>query len=160
MQDLSATLHVAGPTTSTVDTTHLLAFGETLRQLIAATLDNSFNHAVTGHAASGTAGQQAAAAAGPAAKWRAAAAAAGAPGLLSSSGRSPDQIAAAFGQLLSDAVLSDEAQTAKWCTLLVLSRQLGKALAALTHSMNGLLPVLPGAVAPVTGQEAARGTAV
>jgi hypothetical protein len=59
-------------------------------------------------------------------------------------GSKADHIAAAFGQLLADAVTSDEAQTARWCTMLVLSRQLGKALMGLTQNLNALLPVLPG----------------
>lgn len=149
LQDLSDSLPPAGPAAAAVQSNNLSAFADSLKQLIAATLDSqssqdtaadSSSDAAAGPAAAGSA---AAVASGPGSKWReAAAAAAGSPAGL---GSKADRIAAAFGRLLAEAVTSDEAQTARWCTLLVLSRQLVKALTGLTQSLNALLPVLPGA---------------
>jgi len=44
----------------------------------------------------------------------------------------------------SEVVTKEEAHMAHWCSILILCRQLGKALVGLTSSVNSLLPVLPG----------------
>jgi hypothetical protein len=127
-----------------VASSNLSAFAESLKQLIAATLDTHASHDTAGDSSSSDAAAgPAAAAAGAGSKWRHAAAAAVGSSVPFSS--KADHIAAAFGKLLTDAVTSDEAQIARWCTMLVLSRQLGKAMVGLTQSLNALLPVLPGA---------------
>jgi hypothetical protein len=45
--------------------------------------------------------------------------------------------------LLSDSVRSEEKQVARWCSVLVLSRQLGRSIAGLNDSVNNLLAKLP-----------------
>jgi hypothetical protein len=125
-----------------VASSNLSAFADSLKQLIRATLDTHASHDTAADSSDAAAGP-AAAAAGAGSKWRHAAAVAVGSSVPFSS--KADQIAAAFGKLLTDAVTSDEAQTARWCTMLVLSRQLGKAMVRLTQSLNALLPVLPGA---------------
>ncbi|KAF6264461.1 hypothetical protein COO60DRAFT_1484576 [Scenedesmus sp. NREL 46B-D3] len=143
LKDLSSSLGPSGPAASVVDSSNLSAFANSLQQLIAATLENHCNHATAASSSSDVATGPAAVAAGAGSKWRRAAAAATGSSVLH--GRKADQIAAAFGKLLTDAVTSEEAQTARWCTMLVLSRQLGKSLVGLTQSLNALLPLLPGA---------------
>lgn len=53
------------------------------------------------------------------------------------------QLAAAFTALLSQAVTSEEGQVARWCNVLILSRQLGRSLAGLNDSVNEMLAKLP-----------------
>lgn len=53
------------------------------------------------------------------------------------------QLAAAFSTLLTEAVRSEEGQVARWCSVLVLSRQLGRSIAGLNDSVNEMLAKLP-----------------
>jgi hypothetical protein len=53
------------------------------------------------------------------------------------------QLAAAFSSLLTEAVCSEEGQLARWCSVLVLSRQLGRSIAGLNDSLNEMLAKLP-----------------
>jgi hypothetical protein len=145
LQDLSNSLPPSGSAALAVDSSNLSAFADSLSQLISATLDShsSQDTAAKDSTHSDAAAGPAAVSAGPGSKWRNAASAAA--GSSVGLGSRADRIAAAFAQLLADAVTSDEAQTARWCMVMVLSRQLGKAMLGLTQNMNALLPVLPGA---------------
>ncbi|KAF8072620.1 ASF1B [Scenedesmus sp. PABB004] len=147
LQELASALPPGGPVVSAVRGCSLAAFGGSLKQLIELTLDAQHQHLHEAQPAAGAAPGGAGApavAAGPAGKWqRTAAAATG--GRVPGAERSAEQVAAAFGRLLADAVSSNEARATRWCTLLVLSRQLGKSTWGLTNALNELLPVLPGA---------------
>lgn len=142
-QDLAQALPRGRLPCDSVPCANLSAYGDTLRQLIACTVGGALDAQQAPKAAAAAP----AAAGGVAGKWQRAAAAAAGIKLGGAQGQalSAQQIAAVFGQLLSDAVTSEDAQVSTWCSMLVLNRQLGKALTGLAGSMNVLLPQLPGA---------------
>lgn len=149
---MSEALHAKGPSSTTVPRNCLTAYNQTLKQLVTSTAKGASCQQVEQrvHRASTStmckvqpSESTATVPASVTHRWKqAAAAAAGHQGPWQ---LDADHIAAAFGQLLMDAVTSQQAQTSKWCSTLVLSRQLGSALAELTDTVNQLLPLLPGA---------------
>jgi hypothetical protein len=128
----------------------LHSYAEKLQQLVADTVDVGGKTAsVVGTAAPlptlqalAAEGGQPAAEGAPsvAARWQKAA--------IAASGITPrqqraQQRAAVFSALLSDAVTSEEGQLARWCSVLVMARQLGRSIAGLNDSMNEMLIKLP-----------------
>lgn len=171
MQDISDGLPVSGPCSHPVPIANLHGFSDTLQQLVTATLQYNSSAAdisvpsartdnpnatrsaapqqvlaeagTAGAAAAvgggGTDGQPAGLAPSAASRWKAAAVAGGAALPLVNS----QKIAADFSSLLSTSVSSEEGQVARWCSVLVLSRELGRSIAGLNDSVNEMLVKLP-----------------
>lgn len=153
MQDITAALPVSGASSHQVPISNLQGYAEKLQQIVAATVTAS---ATSSPAGAGPAPSAAAepSSSGPcmpagsapsstsdaAGRWQKAAVAA--TGITLPQQRA-QQLASAFGALLSDSVRSEEKQVARWCSVLVLSRQLGRSIAGLNDSVNDLLAKLP-----------------
>lgn len=153
VQEISAALPVSGPSSYPVPVGTLHTYAEKLQQLVADTVDVGNQKAsVVGTAAplptSETlqtlvaGGEQPAAEGAPtvAGRWQKAA--------LAASGITPrqqraQQLASAFSALLSESVTSEEGQLARWCSVLVMARQLGRSIVGLNDSVNEMLVKLP-----------------
>lgn len=144
LQDISSSLPVQGTSSRPVPLTSLQAFSSHLQQLVLSTVQacsGSIEHLqmdVSVETAEGGGGAVAPPS-GMTAKWQQTAKAAGVMLPL----QQHQQIAAEFGRVLGESVLSEEGQLARWCSLLVQSRQLGRSIAGLMDSMNEMLAVLP-----------------
>lgn len=160
LQDICNALPVAGCAEPRVAEGGLHAYSDVLQHLISATVEQQRQKQQTGptnDAAADTApgavqthGCEAPGAAvsqpsAPANRWQRAAAASGAK-VPQFSSKKAEQVAAAFGAVLSQAVTSERGQIARWCSTLVVARQTGRAIAGLHDSVNQLLPQLPWAV--------------
>jgi hypothetical protein len=141
-----------------VSTANIHTYSGLLQQLLSSTVEKQQDAAALQegikHAAAAVEARDKAAGADTAAappsstaaqRWRQAAVVAGAQ--LPQHNKA-EQLAAAFGALLRDAATSEEAQTARWCSLLVLARQLGRSIACLSDSVSEMLPQLPWAGQP------------
>lgn len=150
-QDISAGLPVSGNSSFPVPIGNIQGVSVKLQDLVAATVNHrssspdlpSAEAPAGGSTAQGDeapAASNDSPAAGAAARWQKAAVAAG--GIQLPRARS-QQIAAAFSDLLTSSVTSEEGQLARWCSVLVMSRQLGRAIAGLNDSLNEMLLKLP-----------------
>jgi hypothetical protein len=154
VQEIAAALPVNGPSSYPVPVGTLHTYSEQLQKLVADTVDVGGNTtSVVGTAAPlptpealqalAAADSQQPAAEGAstvAGRWQKAA--------IAASGITPrqhraQQLAAAFSALLSESVTSEEGQLARWCSVLVLARQLGRSIAGLNDSVNEMLAKLP-----------------
>lgn len=149
LQDICAGLPVSGSSSYPVPVAGLQEYAEVLQQLVSDTVAVSTADtqsaasmlADTAVASDADAGPHGAAPASAAAgKWQKAAVAA--VGITLPAERH-QQLAAAFTALLSQTVTSEEGQVARWCNVLILSRQLGRSLAGLNDSVNEMLAKLP-----------------
>jgi hypothetical protein len=157
MQDISACLPVSGNSSYPVPVSSLQDYAAKLQQLVSDTVSyRNLQQGPTEATAAGASTLAAAAAGGGAnasgaapastvaGKWQQAAAAASG---LQLPPRGKQQLAAAFSLLLTESVSSEEGQLARWCSVLVLSRQLGRSIAGLNDSVNEMLAKLPWMIA-------------
>lgn len=151
MQDISAGLPVRGSSRYPVPINSLQQFAEELQQLVFDTVTAQTDaqpsagtpadtSTAAAHADTAAHADSAGTAGTAAGKWQKAAVSA--TGIKLPAQRH-QQLAAAFSALLSQSVSSEEGQIARWCSVLVLSRQLGRSIAGLNDSMNEMLAKLP-----------------
>lgn len=151
LQDISAGLPVSGNSSFPVPIGNIQGISVKLQDLVADTVNYrssspdlpSAEAPARNSAAQGgdaRAARNDSSATGAAARWQKAAVAAGG---IQLPGTRSQQIAAAFSDLLTSSVTSEEGQLARWCSVLVMSRQLGRAIAGLNDSLNEMLVKLP-----------------